>query len=462
MKTIRKIIHAALGLVALLCFALSPTAQALLPAPTPDGFYPGYNTAEGEKALFNVDVTIGTWNTALGGYTLYSNTTGIGNTAVGLSALRNNVDGGSNTAVGANALFTNTTGNNNCAFGNYALYANFRGSGNSAFGFGALGLNHNGFQNTAVGTAALLSNTTGRYNTASGFDALFNNVEGQGNTAVGTGALFSNDKGSANTAVGVGALYNNRSRRFSDVGSDTGQYNTAIGVSALFANITGVQNTAIGIQALPFNNAGSHNIAVGDSAGINLETEESNNIYIGDAGSAGENNVIAIGALPASGIEYTHTYIGGVYDGFANGRLVYVDTLGRIGTVASSRRYKEEVKPMDKASEALFALKPVVFRYKQEIDASHALSFGLIAEDVAKVSADLVSCDKEGNPHTVRYDAVNAMLLNEFLKEHRKVEEQGTIIAKQQRQIEALTAGLQKVTAQLELSKAAPQTVSTE
>ena len=115
---------------------------------------------------------------------------------------------------------------------------------------------------------------------------------------------------------------------------------------------------------------------------------------------------------------------------------------------------------MDHASEALFSLKPVTFRYKKEIDAAGTSQFGLVAEDVEKINPDLVVRDNEERPYSVRYDQVNAMLLNEFLKAHRKMEEQGATIARQQKQIEALTAGFQKVSAQLEASKPAPQVVN--
>jgi len=170
-------------------------------------------------------------------------------------------------------------------------------------------------------------------------------------------------------------------------------------------------------------------------------------------GVAGENNVIAVGRTPASGINYEATYVGGIHDAVVTDRIVYVQSDGRLGTLASSRRYKEEIKPMNNVSEALFGLKPVTFCYKQQIDPAHKVSFGLIAEEVAEISPDLVSCDKEGKPQTVRYEAVNAMLLNEFLKEHREVQEL-------KKQVEALTAGLQKVSAQLELNQHAPETVS--
>jgi hypothetical protein len=138
---------------------------------------------------------------------------------------------------------------------------------------------------------------------------------------------------------------------------------------------------------------------------------------------------------------------------------VIVGTDGKLGTVVSSEHFKTEIKPMDKASEAILALKPVTFRHKHDLDPNGIAQFGLVAEEVEKVNSDLVARDEQGRPYSVRYEAVAAILLNEFLKEHRKVEEQGAIIAKQQKKIEALTAGLQKVSAQLGASKPAPQTV---
>jgi hypothetical protein len=176
--------------------------------------------------------------------------------------------------------------------------------------------------------------------------------------------------------------------------------------------------------------------------------------------------VIAVGRTPASGINYEATYVGGIHDAVVTDRIVYGQSDGRLGTLASSRRYKEDIKPMDEASEGLFALRPATFRYKQEFDPSHKLSFGLIAEEVAEVSANLVSHDKDGKPQTVRYEAINAMLLNEFLKEHKRVQkqdcklqEQGATIARLQKQVEVLTAGLQKLNAHLELkARPAPQT----
>src|SRR5262249_20855734 len=218
---------------------------------------------------------------------------------------------------------------------------------------------------------------------------------------------------------------------------------------------TGGYNTATGLAALLNNTTGNNNIAIGYAAGINLTTG-SNNIDIGSAGAAGEATTIRIGTPEV----HTATYIAGINGATVPGGVtVVVDADGHLGTNTSSARYKEAIKLMDKASEAILALKPVTFRYKNEFDSEDIPQFGLVAEQVEKVNPDLVARDKQGKPYPVRYEAVNAMLLNEFLKEHRKVEEQGATIVKQQKQIEALTAGLRKLSAQLELNKAAPQTV---
>jgi hypothetical protein len=248
---------------------------------------------------------------------------------------------------------------------------------------------------------------------------------------LGVGSLQGHSTGIQQTAIGYKTLYSQPS----------GDENTAIGALALQQDTTGHDNTAVGGEALFNNTRGSANIALGRGAGFDQDLGN-NNIYIGDIGVAGENNVIAVGRTPTSGINYEATYVGGIHDAVVTDRIVYVQSDGRLGTLASSRRYKEEIKPMNNVSEALFGLKPVTFRYKQQIDPAHKVSFGLIAEEVAEISPDLVSCDKEGKPQTVRYEAVNAMLLNEFLKEHREVQEL-------KKQVEALTAGLQKVSAQL-------------
>ena len=169
-------------------------------------------------------------------------------------------------------------------------------------------------------------------------------------------------------------------------------------------------------------------------------------------------HVIAIGAdVPGADVSNS-CFIGQIFGATSSsGAAVFVNSDGKLGTSTSSQRYKEQIKPMDNISEALFALKPVSFRYKKELDPDGKSQLGLVAEEVEKINPDLIVRDKEGRPYSVRYDQVNAMLLNEFLKEHRTVQEQGAIIAQQQEQIDALSAGLQRVSAQLDLNKRAPQ-----
>jgi len=382
-------------IVALLCVLL-PKAQAVSPAP--DGGYPGGNTAEGQAALLSL-------------------TTGGFNTAVGIFSLESITTGQFNTGVGAGTLLVNTAD-----------------------------------KNTATGAGALLSNTAGSLNTANGAFALFFNTTGNANTADGYGALHSNTIGSGNTATGFDALVSNT----------TGNGNTALGEQALLENTTGVGNTAVGNQALYNNTTGSYNVAL--NGGHNLTTGIFN-IDIANDGIADESNTTRIGILQ------NRCFISGIREvttGNADAIPVLIDSAGQLGTVSSSRRFKKEIKPMDKASEAILALRPVTFHYKT--DKTDTPQFGLIAEEVAEVNPDLVVRDKDGEIYTVRYDTVNAMMLNEFLKEHRTVEEQEVTItqlktelqataARLQKQVDALTAGLQRVSEQFEMHKPAPQTV---
>ena len=391
-------------LLAVACLALAPVDLAV--TPPPDGGYANQNTAEGEDALFSVNT--GDSNTAMGYHALYGNTTGFQNTANGVYSLTANTGGYDNTAQGAFALQANTIGGANTAQGAFALQANTTGAGNTADGSVALNANTIGYNNTAVGSEALRFNTTGIANTGLGADALQFNTTGSSNTAVSC------------------ALNNNT----------TGSVNTAIGVSALGSNTTG-----------------DYNIAVGFFSGGNLTTG-SNNIDIGNGGVAGESGVIRIGTRRT----HTKTFIAGISKAtVAGGVGVVINTNGQLGTITSSACYKEAIKPMDKASESLLGLKPVTFRYKKELDPEAIPQFGLVAEQVAKVDPDLVARDEQGKPYTVRYEAVNAMLLNEFLKEHRKVEAQGADMKSQQKMIKelqstvaALQSALGKQAAQLE------------
>ena len=229
--------------------------------------------------------------------------------------------------------------------------------------------------------------------------------------------------------------------------------------------MTGTGNTAFGHFAL-VNAIGSSNIAVGDSAGRSLTTGD-NDIDIGNAGKAGESNTIRLGNQAV----HTATFIAGISAIAVTGRQVLITSNGKLGVAVSSARFKDNIQPMNEASEAILALKPVTFRYKEEIDSDKTPQFGLIAEDVEKVNPDLIARDADGKVMTVRYEAVNAMLLNEFLKEHRKaaeehrkVEEQGRtiqelkgLVTNQQKQIEKLTAGLQRVSDEVELAKPVPE-----
>jgi uncharacterized coiled-coil protein SlyX len=334
-----------------------------------------------------------------------------------------------NTAEGTNALQHLTTGAGNTAAGWYSLFTTSTGD-----------------LNTAVGAGTLVSNSTGSHNTANGALALLLNTTGDFNTAIGDSTLFNNTEGFGNTATGVTALRNNT----------TGIFNTAIGNSALAANVNGGSNTALGTGALESNTSGSGNTALGQGAGGGVTT----------AGG-----VTCIGAGIGGGNVDNTTWIGNVFGVTTQSGTtapVIVSNDGQLGTVVSSERFKKDIAAMNNASNAILSLRPVTFHYKT--DTKGTGQFGLIAEEVAKVNPELVLLDKEGKPYTVRYDAVNAMLLNEFLKERRafvdeqrKVQEQGATIellksagakqeatiAKQQKQIEALAAGLQKVNAQL-------------
>jgi len=379
----------------LACFGHLPKAEAVVPAP--DGGYPGGNTAEGQAALLSL--TTGGFNTAVGLLSLRSLTEGSFNTGIGAGTLIASM-GSENTATGAGALLSNTIGNYNTANGAFALFSNTQG-----------------FAQTAIGDRALFSNTTGDFNTAVGYQALNRNIDGNANTANGLSALLNNTTGNGNTSRGYRALVENT----------TGDGNTAVGASALTANTTG-----------------SSNVALGSTAGINVVSAS---------------NVICIGAQVSGANVSNSCYIGQIFGVTSSGgTAVFINGSGKLGTTTSSRRFKEEIKPMERASEALFALKPVTFRYKKDLDSARTPQFGLVAEDVEKVDPDLVVRDKEGKPYSVRYEQVNAMLLNEFLKEHRRNEEQQATIARQQKQIEVLVAGLQKVSAQLEVITPAPQT----
>jgi hypothetical protein len=291
------------------------------------------------------------------------------------------------------------------------------------------------------------------------------NTTGVTNTALGSHAAESNKTGSAINAVGFQALFSN------DGVPPEGSFNNAHGNFALANNGTGRENNAFGDGALSGNVTGSFNTAIGDEAGKAITGNWNIDIGKDVIGTSSDAFVTRIGISdPAdpSGHVQRACFIGGIVNAPITGVGVVVSATGQLGVApVSSARFKDEIKPMNKASEAVFALKPVTFRYKQEIDPARSPQFGLVAEEVAKVNPDLVTRDAKGELYTVRYEAVNAMLLNEFLKEHRKNEEQEKTIVELKSEMTALAATvkqqatqIQKVSAQLEASKPAPQVVN--
>jgi hypothetical protein len=340
------------------------------------------------------------------------------------------------------------------AVGFNTLFSNIDGNRNTGMGYRTLAFNASGNDNTAIGWNALFNNRgTAGDNTATGSQALLHNNDGVDNTAVGSQAMQFNVSAFTNVAVGAFAAQRNDSS-----GSGTAIFNTAVGGFALQANVDGARNTAVGTGAMEVANGGNDNTAVGEIAGIGITTHS---------------HIIAIGS-GVTGVSSTFgevdnsAYIGSAFGqpvAPATGISLAIDADGKLGTFLSSRRFKKVIKPMGQSSEAVLALKPVTFQYNY--DKKGTPQFGLIGEEVAEVNPNLVVRDKNGEVLTVRYEAVNAMLLNEFLKEHRKNEEQQSkifqqdaTIAHQQKQIDALTAGLQKVSAQLETSKPVPQMVN--
>jgi hypothetical protein len=381
----------------------------------------------------------GTVNIATGGtnsLTVASNgNVGIG-TASPAATLEVNgnaqVDGGSILASGSVPVIQfPANGSNNFSAGLGALQHATTGTFNTAVGDNSLQANTTGYYNAAVGTGALQSNTTGGNSTASGYGALFNNTTGYSNTASGQGALYSNTTGASNTASGVAALLDNT----------TGSNNTATGQAAMFHNTTGSSNTASGLQALFFNTAGSNNIAIGYDAGYNVTTG-SNNIQIGNQGTASDSGAIRIGIAGTQ----TSAFIAGIYGvttSASNAVPVLIDSNGNLGTISSSRRYKEDIQDMGDTSSGLLRLRPVTFRYKKPFsDGSQPIQYGLIAEEVAEVYPDLVARTADGQIETVKYQVLDSMLLNELQK-------QNTTIATQKEQIRSLEERLARVEAAL-------------
>jgi hypothetical protein len=382
--------------------------------PPPSGGYPNDITALGDGALSNDNPPPD--DTGIGYHALYSDYNGGENTAVGSEALQNDTEGGAEVAVGFQALLDNTSGN----------------------------------YNVAIGADAMVDNTTGRDSVAIGYTALQNGTTGYGNVACGFGAMVFNGTGSSNTAVGNDAMANS-----------SGGKNTALGSDAM-NGATGSENTAVGGWA-GINLAGNNNIVLGYFAAQNV-TSGANNIEIGNLGAKKDDAVIRIGDIKTQ----KKTFVAGINGvTVSSGVAVVVDKMGQLGVMTSSARFKDDIQPMKDASDVLLSLQPVTFRYKKELDSLGTPQFGLVAEQVAKVDPDLVARDDSGQPYAVRYEAVNAMLLNEFLKEHRKVEALENRLADQDKINSAIRAALaaqaaqiQKVNAQSPTQQPAPRLVS--
>ncbi len=321
-----------------------------------------------------------------------------------------------NTFLGLNAGNFTMTGDSNTGFGATVLFSLTTGVSNTAFGAGALSINN-----------------TGSYNTGSGSNALAHNSSGSDNTADGAFALLQNTFGGGNTATGSRALYVNT----------LGNLNTATGVNALFLNTEGTENTAVGGFALQ-NTTGSTNIGIGYQAGMSLTTGSSN-ICIGNLGVAGESNTIRIGTPGPQAA----TFLAGINGVAVTGVPVLVSSSGQLGVASSSRHVKENIREISEESDGLMKLRPVAFRYKQEIDPAGLAQYGLIAEEVADVYPDLVAYDRDGRPETVRYQLVNALVLSEVQKQHRTAEAQEKTIEQQKAEIEGLKGRLNRLEARL-------------
>lgn len=283
------------------------------------------------------------------------------------------------------------------------------------------------------GGSLVLNHSLSLYNLAVGYAALPTITAGSANTAVGDNALNSNTTGVSNAATGEAALLFNTS----------GGENTAMGAGALNSNTTGSDNTAVGENALLHITTGNGNIGVGQLAGYELTPGNSNNIDIGNSGVSGDSGVIRIG-----GSSQTTFYAAGVY-GVTTARTgaveVFVDSAGQLGTKSSSLRYKEDVHDMADASDGLFRLRPVTYRYKQAYaDGSKPIDYGLIAEEVAQVYPDLVAKNAAGQVETVEYSKLTPMLVNELQKQHQVVEQQAETIRSLEERLTALEQAAKK------------------
>lgn len=413
------------------------------------------NTAAGTSALHYL--TTGAYNTASGSWALYLNLIGARNTANGQQAFSG--IGSQNSALGDLACgYETSTASDITAVGYYAFGGSQLGNtaiGSGANGYppGASGYNEGGAQNTVIGYDTLQYNATASNNTAVGSYALLYLRSGLYNTAIGDGAI-SVSNGTGNTATGYRALwgndnfnatgsYNTASGLYAlggGTGGQAGDHNTAFGVealqtntmgygnaaqgfNALYSNEGGFRNLGIGSDALYNNVSGSYNIAIGYSAGYYATGND--NIYIANLGAGGESQILWLGtqgdAAGTVGSGITKTFVAGVAGQQVTGGAVYINSAGQLGVLASSERFKADVKFMADASGKLTRLRPVTFKLKT--DADKTVQYGLIAEEVAKFYPELVVHGADGQVAGVRYDELAPMLLNETRRLQQEIED---------------------------------------
>ena len=358
------------------------------------------------------------------------------NTRYGVAALANNGGdgfGGANTAIGTGALQFDTAGFWNTAVGVDALGDNTEGNYNTASGVNALWHNISGNNNTATGVNSLWANTTGSANTATGRGALFDNTTGDANVATGLLSMHLNTIGYSNTATGNRSLYANID----------GYNNTVSGFEALSANVDGHDNTVIGAWAKANSTTGSGNLILGAFAGINDDGVGSNNIIIAHTGVLNDTETTRIGEFQ------TRAFLAGVRGvttGNADAVAVVIDSNGQLGTISSSRRYKEDISDMGSASDRLLQLHPVTFRYKDAYtDGERPLDYGLIAEEVAEVFPELVVFNKDDQPETVKYRLLSSLLLNELQKQNAELKHQYHVNEAQQKQLRSLSGQVAEI-----------------
>lgn len=434
------------------------------------GSYAGKATTTGNGDVYvgfhaGAAATTGAYNTFLGGQSGISDTTGSGNSFIGFNS-------GSSNSTGSNDVYINNAGANNES---NAIRIGDPANQNSAYFAGIYG-------SSVAGGAPVFIDSTGHLGTEIGGKAIFNANPSIENVAIGDGAgnaaatggsnqMIGDQSGSNMTTGNADVFMGSLAGRATTTGNGdvflgfetgdnnlTGAYNTFVGGEAGFNNQTGSNNLLLGFRAGANLNSGSGNTILGTNAGI-INTSGDNNIYINHPGTASESGTIRIGQSE----QQSSTYIAGIYGvTSSSGVPVYVNSQGQLGTQTSSRRYKEQIRDMGDATEALMKLRPVSFYYKHEYDnGPRTLQYGLIAEEVAKVFPELVAYNADGSPYTVRYQFLSSMLLNEVQKQYRRSQQQADMIQTQQQEIRELKESLSHIEKMLAAAAAGAESRST-